>query len=145
MALNYHYYYRCAQSSETRGNRPGNEGGCGHWNTYSCAREITDDYEPQSSPCKNPCCNDSKPGRRMRLNRGIVHESPLEMFTRTNDNLNDLLTTLMPRERRRWVALEVARLNQIIADGEEECHSGHADAIRGWSMRSHLSDYQEFL
>ena len=131
MALNHHYYYRCAQSSESRGNRPGNEGGCGHWNTYSCADRITDDNEPQSSPCKNPCCNDSKPGRRMRLNRGIIFESP-EVKIMVLGGRHTI--PMQPRERRRWVALEVARLNQQIANGEETTHSSHADAISGWRV-----------
>ena len=101
----YWYWYQCAPSSETRGRRAVHDGGCGHWNVRGTNIRLDGRNAIQGSPCV-------KCGRRMRLNRGIVHcvedlwEGPFSPLARRNHALQN--AEQLNRESRVNVEQEVS-------------------------------------
>ena len=94
MIKEYWYWFECAPSSEARGRRASNVGGCGHWNVMSSSVLLDGRQTIQASPCQN--C-----GRRRRLNRG-------------NANMADWEYRTFGRDRDPWSPL--ARKNQAFEE-----------------------------
>jgi hypothetical protein len=77
MIKEYWYWFECAPSSEARGRRASNVGGCGHWNVMSSSVLLDGRQTIQASPCE-------KCGRRRRLNRGNASMADWEYRTPFN-------------------------------------------------------------